>query len=516
MNPRRARELTTCGHCGEDKRCSRVILDKSVCERCALRFSRAPGRCPGCREPKILAFYDSAGRPACATCTGHRAVYACGSCGREDRPFGRRCAVCVLAERAGTLLADGTGRIHPRLQPVFDALMAARRPQSVIYWLDRSTGPGLLASMARGEIDISHAAFEALPADKATRYVRHMLAAVGVLEPYDARLEQLTPWLTATLAALPAADAEVIGRFARWQVVRRLRHRADAGVLTASSVENGRAAILTAIRFLAWLERRHRSVATATQADLDRYLVAYPGRGEVLAPFVAWTNKAGLTSNLAMPGWRRGPPTVVLSDGERWAQVELLLHDDTVPLYVRVAGLLTLLFAQPLTRICRMTTDQIAVDPSGTVTVTFDAFPIELPDPLDGLLLEQLSCPGQASFPAQPGPWLFPGGLPGNHLSTESVRSHLTARGIQPSHARKAAMFQLAGDMPAPVLAEVLGLATNTAVRWATLAARDWRYYIALRHDSEDVTEAGPGPHISGPEGRSARSTQQRRSSGPR
>src|SRR5262249_30113448 len=48
----------------------------------------------------------------------------------------------------------------------------------------------------------------------------------------------------------------------------------------------------------------------------------------------------------------------------------------------------------------------------------------------------------------------------------------------------KAAVFQLATNIPAPILAELLGLGTNTAVRWATLAARDWSGYAAARRPS--------------------------------
>ena len=63
------------------------------------------------------------------------------STGWEESPRGTCGAPCVLGERAGTLLAGLDGRIHPRLRPVFDAPIAARRPQSVIYWLSHSAGP---------------------------------------------------------------------------------------------------------------------------------------------------------------------------------------------------------------------------------------------------------------------------------------------------------------------------------------------------------------------------------------
>ena len=66
-------------------------------------------------------------------------------------------------------------------------------------------------------------------------------------------------------------------------------------------------------------------------------------------------------------------------------------------------------------------------------------------------------------------------------LATENFRSQLVALGIAPNQARKAAMFQLAAEMPAPVLADLLGLSATTASRWASLAARDWSQYAGMR-----------------------------------
>jgi len=85
--------------------------------------------------------------------------------------------------------------------------------------------------------------------------------------------------------------------------------------------------------------------------------------------------------------------------------VELLSRDQTVALNARVAGLFTLLFAQPLARICRMRTDQINAHPDVRVTVTFDDVPIELPDLLDRLVIEQAARPGQASYATQTNPY---------------------------------------------------------------------------------------------------------------
>lgn len=201
-----------------------------------------------------------------------------------------------------------------------------------------------------------------------------------------------------------------------------------------------------------------------------------------MAPFLAWAESAGtITPGLSPPTNPTGQPAVTLSDHDRWAQVDLLLHDDTIRLYTRVAGLFLLLYAQPLARICRMRTAQVCEHADRRLTITFDTFPVELPQPLDQLVCEQLTRRGQASYASRPDYWLFPGGIPGKHLVTENIRAQLVERGIQPRAARNAAMFQLAAEIPTPLLADILGLGATTATSWAALASRDWSQYTAQR-----------------------------------
>lgn len=442
--------------------------------------------CPGCGETKVLAFYDDQRRPSCAHCTGQAAIYGCDDCGREDNPFGRRCGPCELHRRLTDLLADTTGNVHPRLRPVFDTLMAAPRPQSVLYWLTRaSSRPDLLRAMARGDMDITHGAFDQLSPDRAVIYVRDLLAAVEVLPQYEASVERVTPWLRDQLAALPKHHADLIGRFARWQLLRRLRLLEDRDAVTRGSVQHARAAVLGAARFLQWLDEQHIPLAMAGQPQLDRYLHRHPGRVASLKEFLDWTSRAQLTARLSIPVADRPLPQVTLGDEQRWRHVERLLHDHDVRRYVRIAGLFLLLFAQPLSRICRMTHDRVAKS-GGLVTVTFDTEPIELPQPLDRLVLHQHAQATSGRYANHRSSWLFPGRHAGRPLATENFRSQLVALDIAPNQARKAAMFQLAAEMPAPVLADLLGVAPATASRWSKLAARDWSHYAAMRRDLQD------------------------------
>ena len=53
--------------------------------------------------------------------------------------------------------------------------------------------------------------------------------------------------------------------------------------------------------------------------------------------------------------------------------------------------------------------------------------------------------------------------------------------GIKPLESRKAALFQLAADMPAPILAKLLRTTDKNGASWTRLAARGWTGYIAQR-----------------------------------
>ena len=367
----------------------------------------------------------------------------------RGQPVRERCAICTLEERDTTLLADDTGRVHPQLQPLYDVLLRARRPQTVLYWFNRrSGGPEILKAMAEGQVDISHQAFEQLPSNKAVNYIRDLLVTTGVLPAYHGPIERITPWLAGVLGELSQPDADVVRRFARWEVLRRLRQHAQAGTLTQGAISRDRATIVVTVRFLTWLRQNNLDLTGLGQTDMDRYSAEHPSRAESLAVFLAWARRSAVTKALEVPIRQPPLPMVTLSDAQRWAEVDILLHDHTIALNARVAGLFTLLFAQPLARICQMTADQVHEQPEGHLTVTFDTVPVELPEPLDRLVLAQVAAPGQASYPPGDQRWLFPGAVPGRHLSTGVIRSKLVARGIHPAQSRKAAMFQLAANIP--------------------------------------------------------------------
>ena len=92
--------------------------------------------------------------------------------------------------------------------------------------------------------------------------------------------------------------------------------------------------------------------------------------------------------------------------------------------------------------------------------------PVVLPEPL-GTLARRVATArrGHAAI-GDPGtsPWLFTGGQPGRPISGLRMIDRLRELGIRPGQARSAALFQLATDLPAAVLARMLGIHITVAV----------------------------------------------------
>jgi hypothetical protein len=107
--------------------------------------------------------------------------------------------------------------------------------------------------------------------------------------------------------------------------------------------------------------------------------------------------------------------------------------------------------------------------------------PVQLPEPVAALARTvTANRKGHATIGAlAPSPWLFPGGQPGRPISTTQPAQRLNQLRIRPSQARSTALFQLATEIPAAILARTLGIHTDVAVTWQRLSAGDWTNYAA-------------------------------------
>jgi hypothetical protein len=410
-------------------------------------------------------------------------MHACSSCGREDKLFERdRCARCALARRAAALMAGPDGAVPGALLAVHDAIVASTSPYKALNWLRSGARAPVLSDLASGVLELTHEALDAHPRRRAADYVRQMLVAHGALAERNEPLARLERWLEAAVAGIDRPeDRQVVRAFATWFTLRGIRRRADRSAPNRrTATAYARNQVRSAIAFLDWLAGRELTLATCGQADIDRWCATGPGSRRNVRYFLGWTARRGLSTKLVVPplAERDGE---ALGAEERWVIARRLLHDRDLDLVDRVAGSFVLLYAQTLSRVAVMATDQVSSQ-EDRVVVRFARYDVEVPRPLAGLVTTLVSTGRQGhvgiAAPATT-PWLFPGHLPGRPITPSRLGARLGPLGIDARAGRRAALIQLAAELPAPVLADTLGITATTATDWVKAAGGDWASYAA-------------------------------------
>ncbi len=119
-----------------------------------------------------------------------------------------------------------------------------------------------------------------------------------------------------------------------------------------------------------------------------------------------------------------------------------------------------------------------------------------LPAPLDalvGALAGGRKVPG-TSLLSVPSSWLFPGRRPGSPLTEDALGQRLHALGISPRQGRGTALFTLAADVPAAILAKTLGIHVKAAIQWQKISGGDWSTYaadVSRRSHAQERARAG-------------------------
>ncbi|XVU29869.1 hypothetical protein ACQPZJ_23115 [Actinoplanes sp. CA-054009] len=308
------------------------------------------------------------------------------------------------------------------------------------------------------------------PAWRYTACVRSssMAACCPPRAEYLARIEL---WLHQLLLDQPPARANLVRAWAHWTLLRRARSRARKRPFTADAAYRLRACILAAIRFLTCVDARDRSLDTLTQTDVELWLTDSDSPQPYLArEFLNWARSRGLTGDVRIP-WQTGHGNrQLLPEQRRWHHLDHCLTDSTLPDHVRAAGALNLLYGLPLTRISRLQPADLYLTSEHTYLM-LGTHRLRLAPAVAHLLRR---CTGNED-------WIFPGALPGTH-TVVGLHGALKRHGMpDASQARAAALVSLAADLPAPVLADLLGIHLNTAVAWARHAATDWTAYLQAR-----------------------------------
>jgi integrase len=489
----------TCSRCGRHGWFAAVWPDGPACRTCADRAVRTRGVCPGCGAERALpGWRPGDGAAICADCAGFTTPITCSRCGFEGKLHARRlCSRCTLADRLDELLDDGTGRIRPELAPLTELLLAAEKPLSILTWLysrKQQAGPAdLLRRLGRCEIALTHEAFNTLHPWRAAAHLQELLTSCGVLPAVDKQICSLERWLSAHLATITSSEhAQLIRRFATWEVLPRLRGRAERAPVTQASRYFAKDQIKHATGFLAWLADRGLALEDCRQADVDLWHAGHHTHARnALRSFLNWSIINKLTPRAELPPQAKADQTAPLPEPERLAQIGRLLTDDEVPLRSRVAGLIFLLYAQPMSRIVRLGLDDV-LNEDGQVLLRLGTPPTPVPEPVAELLLRWVEARGNMNTATNRGStWLFPGRRAGQPMHPRSMTDLVNEIGITVA-GRAAAIRQHILETPAPVVADALTYHYVTTARLAAETGGDWSRYAAGDHTR---SPAGWTPH---------------------
>jgi hypothetical protein len=504
------RSWKPCARCGNSRRVAAVTEAGPVCQSCrpgpALRcsicgsvgggrigISRATGTpvCERCRKRWITCSRCGTGAPLKG---GTLREPLCARCLNPDPAFWKRCAACQMTWQLSTaectrcsldrklqqIFTPRGGPAAPELDRLREALVRVDRPDLMLDWLKKAGVRRALQAAAACR-DLTHEALDTLPPGRTLVHLRSMLVAAGALPARDEHLTALESWISQAIAGRTTPEhRRALHGYAVWHHLRRLRGRLDGRPASCQQVKNVRDQVTAAATFLDWLETRGLTLAGCTQAELDQWLAGKSGHLARSANFVRWAVARRHASRLTAPASRWTGPAGPLDQDRRWADARRLLQEEAYPAADRVAGLLILLYAQKLSVITALTTRHV-LHQDGRTLLRLGSRPVILPAPLDTLVagLAAGRRPPGSSLLGVSSPWPFPGRQPGSALTEDALAQRLHALGISPRQGRNTALFTLAADVPAAILAKTLGIHVKAAIQWQKISGGDWSAYAA-------------------------------------
>jgi hypothetical protein len=465
------------------------------------------GQCPGCGTNRLLPGLAHDGiTTLCRDCAGITRDFFCDRCGYEGLLLGGRlCERCTLSDRLTILLDDGTGRANPALTPLANALLDAPSPKTRLLWIRSTQVQQLLRDLATGALPMTHDALGAHPSRRTVAYLRDLLMTCGLLPTVDKQLLHVETWLNDRLAVLPDTDnGRLLRQYATWRLLPRLRTGAGQRALPNSTARHTALQFTVAEQFLAWLHQHDRKLSETRQADLDTWYVENLLHNQrALRDFLNWAMTSRHMPKLKPPSLRprSGAGESPMTQHRRLALLRKVLTDQQLPLRIRITASLVLLYAQPVSRIVRLTLDDI-IRGGTDILLRLGDPPTPVPEPLAGLLLTAAADRENMSTATNPGSrFLFPGRRPGQPINPYTLYPALQELGIPTQTARTSAIRQLVLQAPAPVIAQALGYHPATAHRHAADAGGTWTRYAPGDHArpqprlplAPDLT-AGPYP----------------------
>jgi hypothetical protein len=182
-------------------------------------------------------------------------------------------------------------------------------------------------------------------------HLRDLLIEHGILAPVNRDLVAFADWLSNHLPVYPPAAEKLFRGFATWHHLPRTRDLAEQGNLTRRTVYTAEQQINVAGHFLYYLDVKKIAYHHLRQAHIDSWLAAGSSTRYTAGTFDGWAGSTRRLPIVRFPN-RSDRTRPIRTEPDRLRLLDLCFRPDTAPLSVRVAGILVLLYAQPITPRC--------------------------------------------------------------------------------------------------------------------------------------------------------------------
>ena len=363
-----------------------------------------------------------------------------------------------------------------------DAFCATGRPESIMGWKRNPRVQQALSAIGDGTLPITHNGIDHADLGREGEHLRAILMHLALLPARNSDLIRLEQWLERRLATIDDPGIRrPLEQFATWHHLERIRRKDRRNESVAGSTIAVRQEITAVQGFLNWLhDSKGRTIQDCAQADIDQWLAEGRSGRWAIRTFIVWTTKNHLSAHLVV-GHRPITSSRLLSNDERLRLLRLCLSEEPESLAYRVAAIILLLYAQPVSRIVGFTIDQVIRSPAGECYLRLGADQAFVPDPFADLLQQHLTHRSNTQTINTTGnPFLFPSRRAGQHLTAETVMHRLRRMGIDLLGTRNRALRDLVQQVPPPVVAAQLGYNPRTALKHSALAAEPEQRYGAL------------------------------------
>jgi len=464
--------------------------DGAICGPCFTDATHTYGVCAECAVSRMLPGRSPTGEAICRDCAGITTKLECARCGHEaERYRGGLCARCALSDDLHATLQPRDDR---RLLRLIEALATAARPESILSYMRGAKAQELLSRIGRREVELTHAAFDSLPRSTAKEHLRALLTHHGALpERGNEPVARFKKWLAERLASLPNdGTRSSIEQFATWRHLRRIREteRDSAGRNFETITHAAKQEITEAGKFLRWLRDVHSiGVNEIQQAHVDEYLSSGTTTRRHVRNYLHWLDPARSHKSRRLDApYRLANSTPMVTQEQRLEMVRNCLDFEQVVPSTRIAGLIFLLWAQPLNRIVMLKQKDIGRRIDG-LYIHFGPVPTKVPTELAEMFSAYLHRPSNQQTGNTGTEWIFPGIRAGQHLHERTLSERLKVLGIDPQRARNATLQDLTRHVDARTLIDILGYSGKVITLHAARAGAPMADYIDLRR-----RDAGP------------------------